>query len=201
MRGAHQAAACLDCHARGYAGTPTDCYSCHQADYNGARQPDHTGFPHTCQNCHGEAAWQPANFNHDQTSFPLTGAHRNAACLDCHSRGYAGTPTDCYSCHQSDYSGANDPSHTGFPHTCETCHSTTAWQPSSFNHESYFPIASGRHRLPCSDCHVHAGNFATFECILCHEHRQSETDSEHHEVPGYVWQSQACYQCHPQGRA
>ena len=203
LHGAHLAASCLDCHSGGYSGTPTACFSCHQTDFNGANNPSHTGFPHTCQDCHSDNAWQPASFNHTTTGFPLTGAHAGAACLDCHSGGYSGTPTLCFACHQADYNGTNDPDHqsAGFPTTCETCHSTTAWEPSTFNHNAWFPIASGRHQFPCSSCHVSAGNFNHFECILCHEHRQSETNSEHQGVGGYVYESHACFQCHPRGSA
>ena len=174
LHGAHQATACLSCHSGGYAGTPTACFSCHQSDFNGAHNPPHTGFPHTCQDCHSDSAWQPATFNHTTTGFPLTGAHAGAACLDCHSGGYAGTPSQCFGCHQSDYNATNDPDHrsAGFPTTCENCHSTTAWEPSSFNHSAYFPIASGQHQFPCASCHVSPGNFSVFECILCHEHNQ-----------------------------
>ncbi len=44
-------------------------------------------------------------------------------------------------------------------------------------------------------------NYAVFECILCHEHNQSEMDDEHRDVSGYRYESVACYQCHPDGRA
>ncbi|MCB1037161.1 MAG: cytochrome C, partial [Acidobacteria bacterium] len=67
--------------------------------------------PTTCESCHSENAWQPANFNHNQTAFPLTGAHRTLDCQSCHAGGYSGTPTDCFSCHQDDYNGTNDPNH------------------------------------------------------------------------------------------
>jgi hypothetical protein len=205
LRGAHAAADCEDCHADGYAGTPRDCFSCHQADFEGANDPDHQGFPTTCEECHGETAWQPADFNHNQTGFPLTGSHGGLACLACHQGGYAGTPRDCYACHQDDYQGANDPDHlvAGFPTTCEDCHNTGNWDDANFDHDDLFPIYSGRHRRAwnaCEDCHVSPGNFARFECILCHAHQRQQTDHEHNEVRSYVYESQACFRCHPDGR-
>ena len=33
------------------------------------------GFPTQCQSCHNTGAWRPANFDHNATRFPLTGAH------------------------------------------------------------------------------------------------------------------------------
>ena len=209
LTGAHTTTPCSSCHATGYAGTPTDCYACHRSDYQGAADPNHAsaGFPTTCQSCHSTSAWEPATFNHSSTSFPLTGAHTSTPCSSCHATGYDGTPTDCYSCHQSDYQGTNDPNHAaaGFPTACQNCHSTTSWEGASFDHDGqYFPIYSGEHRgkwSSCSTCHVVASNYSVFECTVCHEHNQSEMNSEHRDVSGYRWESSACYQCHPDGRA
>ena len=202
LNGAHRSVACTSCHRNGYAGTPSDCLSCHQSDYNGASNPSHTGFPTTCQNCHSVTAWQPASFDHATTGFPLTGAHRSAACTSCHRNGYSGTPSACFSCHQGEYNATRNPNHAtaGFPTSCEDCHGVNGWTPATFDHESFFPIASGRHDLPCSSCHVSSGNYSHFECVLCHEHSQGETNPEHREVGGYVYESRACYQCHPRGR-
>ncbi|QQR75467.1 MAG: hypothetical protein IPJ17_07810 [Holophagales bacterium] len=211
LNGAHRNVACASCHRNGqYAGTPKDCYSCHRSTYEGTRNPNHVqqGFPTACQQCHTESAWQPANFNHNATAFPLTGAHVSVSCTDCHRNGvYAGTPRDCYACHQQDYQQAQ-PNHAsaGFPTTCQTCHTTTRWEGATFDHDGrFFPIYSGRHRNvwnnACSTCHVASGNFQVFECILCHEHNQSSMNSEHREVNGYRWESRYCYQCHPDGRA
>jgi len=125
-------------------------------------------------------------------------------CIACHDQGYMGTPTDCIACHESDYNNA-DPNHAAamFPTDCTLCHTTVGWEPSTFDHDGlYFPIYSGRHRGEwdtCQDCHI-GGNFQTFECIDCHEHNQADTDDEHDEVNGYVYESQACFSCHPDGR-
>ncbi len=147
--------------------------------------------------------WEPASFDHNQTAFPLDGAHLNLDCQSCHAGGYVGTPTDCYACHADEYTTA-DPDHAsaGFPTTCETCHNTSDWDDANWDHDDFFPIYSGAHRdewSVCDDCHVAAGNPAVFECIFCHEHNQSETDSDHDEVSGYVYESHACLSCHPDG--
>ena len=36
-------------------------------------------------------------------------------------------------------------------------------------------------------------------CIDCHAHQRGDMADEHDDVPGYVWQSQACLTCHPNG--
>jgi thioredoxin reductase/Pyruvate/2-oxoacid:ferredoxin oxidoreductase delta subunit len=207
LTGAHAAVPCASCHATGYEGTPTACYSCHRSDYDGADDPDHSGFPTTCDSCHSTTAWEPADFNHGSTSFPLTGAHTSVPCASCHTSGYDGTPTDCYACHRSDYEGTNDPNHAaaGFPTSCVSCHSTSSWEGATFDHDGqYFPIYSGTHRnrwTTCSQCHPSPSSYGVFDCLGCHEHRQSEMDSEHDEVSGYTYSSQACLSCHPDGRA
>ena len=54
----------------------------------------------------------------------------------------------------------------------------------------------------CLDCHA-ADTFEGLdaECINCHEHRKSEADKEHEDEPGYVYNSAACYSCHPTGKS
>jgi nitrate/TMAO reductase-like tetraheme cytochrome c subunit len=210
LTGAHLNLQCIDCHANGYTGTPTDCFSCHDNDYNSVTDPNHVqnNFSHDCTLCHSTNAWEPATFDHNQTQFPLSGAHLNLQCIDCHANGYTGTPTDCYSCHSNDYNSTTNPNHVaaGFPTQCETCHNTSNWTQTTWNHDAqYFPIYSGRHQgewTVCADCHVDPNNYSVFECIFCHEHNDpNELQSQHQGVSGYQYVSTACYNCHPNGEA
>ncbi len=204
LTGAHRDAQCASCHAQGYAGTSTDCYACHRSDYTGTTDPNHqtAGFPTTCAQCHSTSGWSGAQFDHNTTGFALTGAHRDAQCASCHAQGYSGTPTDCYACHQSDYTATRDPNHqaAGFPTTCQSCHGTNGWEGAEFDHNQFFPITSGAHDgLSCSSCHVSQSNYSFFECINCHEHERTQTDRDHDEVGGYLYESASCYRCHPDG--
>ncbi len=211
--GAHQSLACAACHSEPGFTVPwapigdTDCQACHAEDAATA-QPSHAAFPETCTTCHSTASWQGATVDHVALSggFALVGAHQTLACTTCHS-GSNGevpwTPTsqdDCYACHASDY----DAEHTGsgFPTTCLDCHTTSTWTGATFTHSS-FPIYSGAHRGQwdtCQTCHVDPNSAAVFTCLTCHEHNQASTDSHHREVNGYVYESTACYSCHPNGR-
>jgi hypothetical protein len=204
LDGAHLRVDCLSCHENGFAGTPTDCVACHQADYDGTTDPDHpaASFPTDCRACHTTTAWEPADFNHNATGFALTGAHRPLDCLECHSSGYPGTPTDCVACHRADYDGTNDPNHlaSNFPTSCEDCHTTNGWEPSTWDHEPLFPIRDGAHKeISCTECHVTPTNYSHFECILCHEHNQSDMDDKHKDVDNYQFLSSECFSCHPRG--
>jgi hypothetical protein len=208
--GAHRMVNCEQCHIGGqYGGNPTTCFGCHEADYNGVADPNHAAgqFNHDCTVCHNTDAWSPATFEHDSSGFPLTGAHRQVNCSECHSDGFNNTPTDCYFCHDNDYNDARDPNHSaaGFPHDCESCHNTNNWNDADFDHDGrWFPIYGGTHRNAwsrCSDCHTNANDYSVFTCIDCHEHNRQDTDEHHQEVGDYEYNSAACYQCHPRGTA
>ncbi|RMF57129.1 MAG: hypothetical protein D6748_11805, partial [Calditrichaeota bacterium] len=90
------------------------------------------------------------------------------------------------------------------PIRCEDCHNMTAWRPANFSgHDNYFPIYSGAHGGKwdtCMDCHTSPGSFQVFSCFEgCHEHNKNRMDDKHREVSGYVYESNACYSCHPSG--
>ncbi len=207
LSGAHATLQCVACHVNGYTGTSAVCVSCHLNDYNGTTNPNHkaAGFPTDCAVCHTTTAWQPATFDHSKTGFPLTGAHVTVACASCHVGGvYAGTPTDCYSCHKVDYTGTTNPNHVAaqFPTDCSLCHTTSGWQGATFNH-TWFPIYSGTHAgkwTTCGDCHVNPTNYAVFSCITCHQHDASVVVPQHSGVRNFVYSATSCYSCHPTGQ-
>jgi len=196
LTGAHIGIACTLCHTNGYGVIPTTCVSCHLATYNATTNPNHitSNFPTTCETCHSTTNWTTSTFNHStSTSFPLTGAHIALACNLCHPTNYNAIPTTCVSCHLAIYNATTNPSHSAanFPTTCETCHTTTNWTSSTFNHTTYFPITSGNHNVSCATCHTNSTNYAVFTCITaaCHgnAHHQNQL-------------STGCYSCHPTGR-
>ena len=216
LTGAHLAVACNQCHKNAvYAGTPTTCgnAACHLPDYTSATNPVHgTGFSTDCVSCHTTTAWRPATFDHSKASFPLTGAHVTTGCAQCHKNGiYTGTPNTCGNagCHLTQYNATMAPSHVAaaFPLECQVCHTTTAWKPSTWNHDPYFPISAGSRHSPgrwnaCTDCHTVPTNYTSFSCIDCHAHSTKSIVDEHHkEVSGYSYNSAACYHCHPQGNS
>ncbi len=133
--------------------------------------------------------------------FALVGDHATAACASCHVNGvYKGTPRTCVGCHQTQYNATRDPNHAaaGFPTSCDSCHraADTSWDRGTFTHR--FP-RTGRHNVSCAQCHTTPNNFRAFSCTVCHT--RSETDNEHRGRGGYVYESNACYSCHPQGRS
>jgi hypothetical protein len=198
---------CSDCHVNNnYNLSVATCVSCHLKDYQGTTNPSHvsSNFPQACDQGHNTTSWLNASFNHNSTGFPLTGSHvvPPRQCTDCHvNNNYNLNSAACYSCHQKEYAGTNNPAHgaAGFPTTCEVCHDTIVWTDSTFNHnKTAFPL-TGSHVVPprqCTDCHVN-GNYTTLPtaCYGCHQ-----TDYQKSTNPGHAAQPQffptTCQNCH-----
>ena len=195
---------CSDCHINNnynLTSANTACVSCHLNDYNNATTPiNHiqVGFPTTCQLCHDTTLWTNGTFNHNTTSFPLTGAHTTVPCANCHVlNNYTTLPTDCYGCHKADYQATTNPIHsaapTVFTTACTTCHTTTAWTGATFNH-TWFSVNHGNANGVCATCHTNPSDYTVFQCTGCHT--QAQTDPIHTGISGYVYNSVNCYQCH-----
>ena len=196
LTGAHTTVACNLCHANGYPNTPTTCVGCHQNDFNLSANPSHSkiGISTDCKTCHTtNPGWSPATFATHNTYYVLAGAHVSVACVTCHNGNYNTTPNTCAGCHQTKYNQTTSPNHTAaqFSNSCATCHSQSAWVPSTWSHTTYFPISSGNHKQTCATCHTNAANYAVFTCITsaCHA-------TAHNRNQG----SAGCYSCHPTGR-
>ena len=209
LTGTHLTVACTSCHVNnnyGLTSANTACVTCHQTDYNNALTPvNHVqlGYPTTCDVCHDTVVWTDGTFNHNNTAFPLTGAHTTTPCASCHvNNNYTTLPTTCYGCHQSDYQGTTSPIHSAAPSifvtTCQTCHTTTAWTGATFNH-TWFPETHGNANSVCATCHTNANDYTVFQCTGCHT--AAATTPNHKGVSGYVYNSTNCYQCHPKGNS
>jgi hypothetical protein len=188
LLGEHATVECRDCHADGvYQGTPQDCFSCHAED------DAHEGqFGQDCAECHTPQDWGAVTFDHTLTAFPLTGAHSETECLNCHVGGvFAGTSQVCSACH-------DDPAfHLGLLGTdCAACHTTAAWSPARYDRQHAFPYNHGESGpSPCRTCHP--DTLSAYTCYNCHEHDPAGIESEHREE-GIV-DFQDCVRCHPTG--
>ena len=215
LTGAHTSLQCSQCHVNNnFTLTSAACWNCHQADYNGTTSPSHSaaGFPQDCSTCHSTTNWSGATFTHPTTPLTLTGYHAtmltNNQCGLCHvGNNYTSTPSDCWSCHQTDYNTTTNPAHgaAGFAQTCNSCHTFVDWTGAKYTaHDgAYFPIYSGTHNgkwTQCSDCHTNSANYAVFTCIACHQHsNQAQVTSQHSGVKSFVYNGTSCYSCHPKG--
>jgi hypothetical protein len=207
LSGLHSRAKCLDCHnVEDFSKIEQSCGTCHQ-DIHRSRLGD------KCERCHSVSGWEvfDAENIHENTNFPIQGRHLLLDCAACHpgmpTADFRRAWTRCYDCHRPDYENTLSPDHLtgGFSTVCQDCHEMTGWRPAYMpDHDAFFPIFSGTHNKKwsqCLECHVVPGNFRIFECIECHEHLQPEMDPKHQGIPGYAFNSPACYSCHPTGEA
>ncbi|MCA9593392.1 MAG: hypothetical protein KC776_08770 [Myxococcales bacterium] len=140
LDGKHATTACNNCHVGNppvYKGTPSDCWSCHQNDYNSSPYPDHQTFSHTCTDCHTTNGWVPASgTGHPEDKFPIkSGKHSKFACADCHDASLGSTGkgnTNCIGCHTNAHTKSkmdskhkdvkNYPANTSSVNYCLDCH-------------------------------------------------------------------------------
>jgi hypothetical protein len=123
-----------------------------------------------CEKCHKTGGWKQAAFDHDQTGFPLVGAHAGAGCRECHGADLSQTLNKtCAGCHQ-------DPHRGELGQQCQGCHTEQTWAPlfsADAHRRTNFPL-TGRHAsLPCTECHTAMTNRSfernTVQCVKCHQ--------------------------------
>ncbi|MFO1010719.1 MAG: cytochrome c3 family protein [Planctomycetota bacterium] len=186
--GPHAAAACERCHpgaaVQNFEGAEPECAACHGEDLLRASAPNHfvEGWTSDCQRCHDGLAWRDATFTHRDGDF------------------------QCVNCHRDDYERARNPDHAGggYPTSCLFCHfGNDSWSGAYFVH-FWFPITSGVHSgNACTVCHSTGagGIFNHASCLVCHEHGERRSARQHVGVKGYVYDSDQCWACHPDGAA
>jgi len=150
--------------------------------------------------CHSTTNWTTSTFNHNNTSFPLTGFHSTMTCAQCHTTptSYNGSlPNTCDGCHHALYISTTNPNHvaSGFPVTCATCHSTTDWTSATFNHNNTpFPLTGAHTAVACALCHINNVFAGTpTDCYACHKADFTGTTNPNHTTAG--WPT-TCVTCH-----
>jgi hypothetical protein len=199
LHGAHLNLTCSSCHQPGKAfrDASHECAVCHKA-----QEPHEGKLGRDCAACHDTKVWQHVTFDHDKTSFPLHDKHQSVRCVECHfGNRYKGTPSQCVSCHAPDdvHRGERGPK-------CASCHSTSGWKSSRFDHakETGFALEGAHSHLDCQDCHrsgnlqdklpkecigchqgqdVHAGRMGT-DCARCHKTQEWRTTTFDHTRDG-----------------
>ncbi len=150
--GGHADLTCADCHQSkpGVSNIPGTqfpsanpaCISCHSDQHKGLTN---------CASCHTPTSWSDVNFTHP---FKLTGAHASLSCASCHGTPFKKVGSTCVSCHGTQHGGLTD---------CARCHTTKAWEPSTFRHPSV--REHGASSFACVRCHPNG--YATASCT-CH---------------------------------
>jgi hypothetical protein len=202
LAGSHRAVACMECHQ---SKVPSDvhgqfhfddlsCPLCHESphgrQFTAAASPRRVASGEfKCSSCHTERSWkETATFDHEQTAFPLAGAHQRVTCVECHRTAgqqtdirdvvFGSAPQACSGCHEDVHAGQFDRNNTAAD--CGQCHTPVEWKQTTFDHEKYssFSLTGAHERVACSQCHLEAKDVngrqvTTYrgtprECAACH---------------------------------
>jgi len=198
LEAGHASVECTACHETlVFDEVGATCVDCHADVHVGE-----LGFQ--CEVCHSPRTWDNRSDQrklHDQTRFPLFGAHIGLDCEACHAGQrpyqYATTPTECGGCHLETYAETRDPNHDalGFGRQCEECHLTFArsWRETTFQHPATFPLR-GAHRVAvCTDCHASGFSGAPRECVACHRTDYDGASNPNHAALGLSLQCESCH--------
>lgn len=218
LKGQHNDVDCEKCHpdlkltrrlkVTQYIDLPRKCEECHE-DYHRdddalkamVARVDNSGADKSqgltlCAECHNERTWADVRFEaHDETGFPLRGAHASAMCVRCHDQGFDTKQSHaCTSCHTDVHRGE-------LGEQCDTCHGEDDWE-SNFDvlahRRTNFPLIGQHAMLPCQECHpsTQVGfAAAAAECDACHldDYDRTALTFIDHKTAGF---STDCLSCH-----
>ncbi|MFY9329768.1 MAG: cytochrome c3 family protein [Georgfuchsia sp.] len=219
--------------------TASQCDTCHKnfVTFTGTGQMNHAGTSApvsaaNCSTCHNgaylamNALSKPAS--HIPTSAQCDTCHKNYVAFAPAVMDHAGTGGQCANCHNGTYTSVNAQtkpgSHLPTSQSCDGCHTTTAWIPTSFTHSGVAPgscatchngvNATGKvtPHIPtsqsCDSCHrtgiswmplltpyAHTG-IATGSCSSCHDGGYTSIDSKTNIVSNHVPTTVSCDSCH-----
>jgi hypothetical protein len=204
LLGRHAQIDCYQCHKSPsllrFDPIKTVCYDCHVNNYLATTNPSHvaSNYPKDCSSCHNQSSWLTAIFNHNATGFPLTGTHNAVICALCHKNGYTGgTPTTCVACHLDKFNATTNPNHivAKFSTDCQTCHNTTAWIPSTFDHNknTTFPLTGAHIGRACNLCHITNYNPIPTTCVSCHLTTYNTTTNPNHAGANFPTTCETCH--------
>ena len=101
------------------------------------------------------------------------------------------------SCHLTTYNATTNPNHVTakFPTSCETCHSTTNWTSSTFNHSTSttFPLTGAHITVACVSCHPTNYLAIPTTCVSCHLATYNATTNPNHIGAKFANTCQTCH--------
>jgi len=185
LQGKHQEVSCEKCHKielkngdkfQQFKGVAyQNCTNCHQDTHENR-------FGNDCLKCHNYFSFKSTsntlnNFNHNQTKYPLKGAHQNVDCKECHKTNYTASLKygKCTDCHSDYHEGQL--LKPGLKMDCSDCHSVNNFTSTNFTIEKHnttkFQLEGAHLAVPCFLCHktTEKWNFRNLgnTCSDCHK--------------------------------
>lgn len=206
LEGQHVEVDCKKCHIERYTEDIdfSSCYNCHEDYHRGEFVKDN--ISPDCKECHSlEEGFSYTLFTmerHEQTDFPLEGAHVATPCFTCHVSEdrwtFKNIGSTCVDCHEDIHLNYIDS--TYYPEQrCSHCHRSDTWANISFDHTLTDWELEGKHvEVDCRSCHFESVeksqhitqnfNNLTNDCVNCHEN----IHDQQFEVNGIT----DCKRCH-----
>lgn len=192
LEGKHIEVDCKKCHTRGHYTDPIDfsaCNKCHK-DYHQGEFAVNNVSP-DCVECHSLQEGFDYSLltleRHEETEFPLQGAHVATPCYACHVSEekkrwtFVDMGSECIDCHNDIHEGFI-PKKFYPEQNCTACHINDSWTSiNTFNHSNTNWALTGKHQdVACSSCHFSENEKNRSEivqkfidldtdCISCHE--------------------------------
>ncbi len=186
LEGKHNEVDCRACHKEKFMTAPMAfdaCNRCHNDFHEG--QFNHIEN-NDCRNCHDVYGFNESLFDldrHQNTNFPLTGAHEATPCFMCHKPDekspwkFSELGKQCIDCHQNIHENFISEKYLNH-NNCVSCHTDEAWNTVSFDHTQTAFALSGKHAsTQCKSCHFKQSEGMAKqefiglqkECSSCHE--------------------------------
>lgn len=191
LEGKHQVVACKACHVSKIT-TPLKhdrCVDCHKDYHEGqfVRQSQLTD----CSSCHNTDGFVNSSYSldqHNQSNFPLTGAHMATPCISCHKKAvkwsFRKIGLKCADCHKDIHSGHISAKY--YPDTaCNRCHVPERWNIINFDHAvTDFKLTGAHAKQSCRTCHYYKNKDSvqivqrfselTNKCSACHKDQHNK---------------------------
>jgi nitrate/TMAO reductase-like tetraheme cytochrome c subunit len=187
LTGAHLAVPCKNCHLRTdkwhFRKIGENCIDCHK-NVHVTEISDKFMQNNDCSGCHFTESWNTIKFDHNLTTFPLEGKHRDVSCGECHYKEeeagkkifrFKSLNLRCESCHKDIHYGQFIENGNA---NCGRCHSFNNWKPEKFDHnKTRFSLEGAHQKLECARCHpvITVNNnqyikykLEDFRCAACH---------------------------------
>jgi len=200
---------CTSCHELGGGPAARLCMDCHdeikvQVDNN---RGFHADKGEKCESCHPEhrgrdhdiLGLKKDDFDHDETGFPLRGAHSRADCEECHTESgtYTGLDAACKSCHDDPHNSTQSKRPLLGNGECEACHGDESWDAlpldlALFDHtrksDVDYILEHDHVDVACDACHVDWA-FVPLEYDRC--------EDCHRDPHRADFGKKVCEDCHP----
>jgi hypothetical protein len=183
-----------------------ECFYCHTEHQGRSKETATIKFTHTvlsgsvqndCEQCH----------NKPNTIIHTVQTIQTIDCSECHAVDrwsitalnhtlLGDEINNCTVCHVKNIPGDELHTVSKSKDQCGTCHTTSAWKPSTYDHTKYFRF-DNNHPSRCADCHTVSAGFSLYTCYNCHEHTLARIAEKHQKegIPNF----ENCVKCHRSG--